>query len=582
MVEDGYVDAWLGGACAPMGNAARWRAMAPLAGVTACLLLAIAIVNPFRELLSADDGWAYARSVQHLVSTGEYRLDAWSAANSPVQIYLAAALSKIFGYSVSLTRLATLGMLAVGLASFYGLAREFRAARWASFAATLALLASPLVLLLSFTFNTDVTFMGFMLAALFLYVRGVRRGSDALVFLGSIAAAGAIGTRQFGLALVGGLLASWILCRRDDRPRLRTMALAAGLPTLAAGWQVLLGLQKPNFTQMVRLYEQRTYLDAPPAALAHELWWRAAMALQYIGISLLPALPLLLVAAVALARQSRRSATRLLLAATLIGSGLCATLLTGSPLTAPPDGPPRRLWPPLGMEWLLQHQLRDLPGLVRPIDLAGLGAAAALGAVALLSSPRLRPIRRNRPETVMVAGTLVCLLGLHLVYVQFNDTYIVPFVPFALLLLAVQYRDSIPVSRSLAAVAPAVALVAILLVSLWIWADFSVGNKLCAAADRLTAAGVAPAEIYGARHWMEYHGAFDDWLAAGHPGYELRPSLRPGFDTFHDPFYAWLETRGERAAYRVQDYPMSAPGWRLIARDSIPFHRGAVYTYQSR
>jgi hypothetical protein len=57
--------------------------------------------------------------------------------------------------------------------------------------ATLALLASPLVLVLSFTFVSDVQFMGWMLAALFLYVRGLRRGSDVLVFLGSIAAAAA-------------------------------------------------------------------------------------------------------------------------------------------------------------------------------------------------------------------------------------------------------------------------------------------------------------------------------------------------------------------------------------------------------
>ena len=50
----------------------------------------VTIVNPFRELLTHDDGWAYARSVKHLLDTGEYRLDSWAAANMPVQIYLAA------------------------------------------------------------------------------------------------------------------------------------------------------------------------------------------------------------------------------------------------------------------------------------------------------------------------------------------------------------------------------------------------------------------------------------------------------------------------------------------------------------
>ena len=261
----------------------RWRAVVPLVGVGGCVLVAAMIINPFREMMSLDDGWAYARSVEHLLQTGQYRLDAWAAANMPVQIYLAAGLSKIVGYSLSLLRLTTVAMLVVGLASFYGLARELGATRASSSAATVALMASPLVMLLGFTFMSDVQFMGWMLAALFLYVRGLRRRSDALVFVGSIAAVGAIGTRQFGMAIIAGLLLGWILCRRQDRPPLRTLVLAAALPAVAGGWQILHGLQQPNFTQVVRLYEQRVYLGQPPALLADEFLWRAAVVLQYVG-----------------------------------------------------------------------------------------------------------------------------------------------------------------------------------------------------------------------------------------------------------------------------------------------------------
>jgi hypothetical protein len=563
-------------------RAGLWRAIAPLAGVMACLLLAAVIINPFREMLSFDDGWAYARSVEHLLRTGEYRLDAWSAANMPVQIYLAAALSKIFGYSLSLPRLTTVAMLALGLASFYGLARELGAARWASLAATLALLASPLVLLLGFTFMSDVQFLGWMLAALFLYVRGLRRGSDALVFLGSIAAAAAIGTRQFGLVLVGGLLLAWICCRREDRPRLRTMLLAAALPAAAAGWQILLGLQAPNFTQAVRLHEQQVYLGQPPALLAHEFLWRAAIALQYVGISLLPALPLLLGAALVCAGRSRRTAARLVLLAVLIGLALSATLLRGSRLTGPLDERPRGLWRPLGMGWVLLTHLRDHPGFVRPIDFAGLGVGAAFGAVALFSARRLWPIRRNRPETLLLVATPACLLGLHLLYVQFYDSYVVPLVPFTLLLLAVQFRESIPAPR-LAAPSLAVSLATLMLLSLWIRVDFAEQTTLWAAADRLTKAGVPTNQIVVIfALWMNYHGAFDDWLAAGKPGYESGPSEGTGLDPVQGPFWAWQDVRARRAPYRVQKYQWSEPNWQLIARDSyrdFAFKRREVFTY---
>jgi hypothetical protein len=35
-------------------GAGFWRAMAPLAGVAACLLLAAVIINPFREMMSIE------------------------------------------------------------------------------------------------------------------------------------------------------------------------------------------------------------------------------------------------------------------------------------------------------------------------------------------------------------------------------------------------------------------------------------------------------------------------------------------------------------------------------------------------
>jgi hypothetical protein len=214
--------------------------------------------------------------------------------------------------------------------------------------------------------------------------------------------------------------------------------------------------------------------------------------------------------------------------------------------------------------------------------------AAELGAVALCSARRLWPIRRNRPETLLLVATPACLIGLHLLYVQFDDTYIVPFVPFALLLLAVQFRESI--LTPLAAPSLAVSLAMLILLSLWIRADFAAQTTQWAVADRLTKASISPAEIYGERHWMEYHGAFDDWLAAEKPGHEFalprsHAGSKWGVDPFHDAFDAWLPIRGHHAAYHVvQDYPMSESAWRLIACDSyrdFAFRRREVCAYQA-
>jgi hypothetical protein len=268
------------------------------------------------------------------------------------------------------------------------------------------------------------------------------------------------------------------------------------------------------------------------------------------------------------------------LLATLIGLALCAILLIGGPLTG--GDAPRRLWPALGLWWFLTEQMPAK--LFRPLDLAGLAAAAALGAVALVSARKLSPIRRKSPETILLVATGACLFGLHLFYVQLNDTYIVPFIAFALLLLAVECRGTTLTPR-VAAASTAVSLTAILFVSLWIRANFAEQATLWAAAERLMKTGVPVAEIHELGTWGTwpgYRGAFDDWLAAGKPGYELSLD-RVGHDTFHDPFWEWMDARVQSAAYRIQQAPMSEPGWRLIARDTyldLTFQTREVLTYR--
>ena len=190
--------------------------------IVAALLCAIVIVDPVREFMSQDDGWAYARSVEHLLRTGEYRLDAWSAANLPVQIYLAAGLAEMFGYSLSLLRVSTLLLLAAGLAALYGLLRRGSLPAWPATVLTLGFLASPLVLMLSFTFMSDIQFTGWMLIALWLYSRGFESRSARDLLLGSAAAACAIGTRQFGMALIAGVIVAWIVSRDRKSTRLNS------------------------------------------------------------------------------------------------------------------------------------------------------------------------------------------------------------------------------------------------------------------------------------------------------------------------------------------------------------------------
>lgn len=181
----------------------------------------------------------------------------------------------------------------MGLIAFVALLRELNVAPAASILLAMALFAHPLVLMLSFTFMSDVQFTGWLVLALWLYVRGFARHSASTLSLGSAAAACAIGTRQFGLALIVGLVAFWCLPTRSARPPLVQIAVALALPALVTSWQLQAGLTQPNFTQQARLAEQAAFLHVGGPALLKEVGWRLSTITQYLGLLMLPLFPLM-------------------------------------------------------------------------------------------------------------------------------------------------------------------------------------------------------------------------------------------------------------------------------------------------
>lgn len=571
------------------GNVTRDRGVVPdhrasALLVAAAVLAAVLIVDPMREFMSQDDGWAYARSVEYLLRTGEYRLDAWSAANMPVQIYLAAGLAKVFGYSFSLLRISTLLLLVGGLAALYGLLRRGLPA-WPAAALTLGLLASPLVLMLGFTFMSDIQFMSWLLIAMWLYVRGFEAHSDAVVALGSLAAACAIGTRQFGMAVIAGLIVTWFLSRPTTRPPLRRMLWALALPVAVSAWQLQAALAEPNFTQAVRLHEQTQFLTRSLPAMAHELGWRMSTLMQYVGLSLLPVLPLLVSqcwgrarppagietaaaahgrAVTSLGWRSPRL-TILLALATLLG--LLLFSLTSSAVSTRENA--GRVLP---LPWMLPTAFWSYTWLMR-----GFAAAGVLGAFCLLllfwGWQGHRPEWRRSWSALLLGSTGIVLVALHLSYVQLNDTYVVGLLPFTILSIGAALAQRPPAAWVLRLTATW-AIAMLVLLSAWMRGDYNRQQVQWAAADRLAASGVPPRCIGATRHWSEYRGAFDDWLAATHPEFDHRHRDRspapPG--PLHRPFYAWMDTRSSAATYQVtsgSDEPVEA-GWRVIAQ--IPYH----------
>jgi len=553
--------------------------------VIAGLLLAIIVINPFREMLSQDDGFAYARSVRHLLATGKYRLDPWSAANMPVQIYLAAGMSKLIGYSLSLLRCTTLALLAVGLGSFYALLRETSHKSDEASVLTLGLLASPLVLMLAFTFMSDVQFLGWFLLALWLYVRGMRTKSAGIMLFGSLALGFAIGTRQFGIAVIGGLVLSWLLSGRENRPPIRFMLAALVIPLLAAAAQMYVGFRAPNFTQAFRLGEEHHFIARPILALLKEAFWRCIIISQYIGMSVLTALPLVLIPGKSSDKKRPGGRLLILILTILFSAALIAGLSMTSLLThsARPAAQYRTLWEPLQLYWLLPTQLYTMPRVMRILDVCGILGALTLVWTGLRCLQKLRASRQLSSTVTFLMGTYAGLLILHLTYTQLNDTYIVAFIPLGLLIIGERLRDYEP-RKSAWVLSSVFSIILILLTGLWMRGEYSAQQATWTSADTLVHAGVQPDDIYSSDQWAAYHGAYDAWIAAGTPGFGIQPSGNPRiYDPLHDPFNAWMHEREEKADYRIVDSEEGPPprGWQIVATRSYrsaQFEKRFVWT----
>jgi hypothetical protein len=378
------------------------------------------------------------------------------------------------------------------------------------------------------------------------------------LLLGSLAAACAIGTRQFGLILLGGWLLLAIASRSPERPDWKSMAVALAAPGLAAIWQVVTGWHAPNFTQAFRLAEQQAFLALPASRLFAEMAWRLGMMAQYLGVLLLPALPL-----VAMLWRRSAGASRPwqpAVAVLAIGSMLWAWGV-GSDLTARVPSDSR--WVGLPLHWMLPTYLDGHPQAARALNAAGLVMA---GMLAWLLVRRLPSHCRPSPPGWLFIGTAISAVVLHLCYVQFNDTYLIVLLPLALLLMAGCCRQASLTPPSIV-VALVWLMAATLLTALAIRASYNRQQAWWNAGETALSRGTAAPMVAGSRHWAEYHGAFDDWLAAGAPGFTAASATgkRGGDDPLHDPFHRWLALRGWHAPLRVQADDVAPPaGWDVV------------------
>jgi 4-amino-4-deoxy-L-arabinose transferase-like glycosyltransferase len=249
-----------------------------------CLLIAI---PPLRSFPITDD-WIYARSVPRLLDLS-YVPDQASQASALAHIAWGALFSALFGQSFSVLTVSNLVMGLAGVFAFYLLLRQLAVTPgYALFGAAL-LGFNPIYVYLSYSFMTDVTFVVCILLGCLCYVKAAQGYGDRWLWLGSIAAASAYLTRQYGILLApSALLYLW--WSRDWLWR-KAIAITA-IPTLTVVAYTLFEQAQPKTLMAMTASDVISYilqhpLDFAVARLQHDVW-----ILYTVGLFLIPVLRL--------------------------------------------------------------------------------------------------------------------------------------------------------------------------------------------------------------------------------------------------------------------------------------------------
>lgn len=295
-----------------------------LLGVFGAYLLA-AVLLPTAAAVAVSDDWVYTRSVETLLREGRLELLDATAATAVFQIFWGTAFAAVLPNVFGALRVATVVFIGLSGLAVYGLALELRLDRSVAALAAAAYLFNPLLFSLSYTFMTDPYSVGLLVISTYYYSRLLRGGRIGRLAtrVGAAVAALAVLQRAHGVLIPMAVVAFLVLTRRmrADAAGARLLLQVTGIP-VAVTVLFFLYLQ---FIHGITSYQQGFVASVLQAGVRDTALLVARLSFieaTYLGLF---ALPVLVVAIPAL----RRVHTRLSAPAWILVAGWWTILVAG-------------------------------------------------------------------------------------------------------------------------------------------------------------------------------------------------------------------------------------------------------------
>ncbi len=511
-----------------------------------------------------NDDWAYAWSVRHYLETGALRISEWASAAAVLQVYWGALFAKLSGgFSFAALHISTLAFSVVSPLALCWLLRRLEVERAGAALAAVTLVSNPIFLHLSYTFMTDVFYLGFLLVSLALYVDGIERESARSLWLASIAAAAAFLCRQLGLSIP--LAAAIVLLLRGGRVALRPALRATLIPFAVFAAYTLWLTQIHGVTWAFELQVvQNSLPNLLRGSALRAFPLQLLYAWLYLGIFALPILVAALVSEPLAANRTRGLLVPFAAWALLcIGATWYAHHATG---TGMPYLPGVIVRDGIGGVTIGGEKPRVTPDWVFVV--VAMVAPAAGAAIAALWTDALANLRRElagRGAVVLLASLFMAALTAPMV--KLWDEYLLVFLPASLYL--VLRETSISLRGWVAGSLVCAAMLAYALSEqaeyvAWNEARWELGNQLIDA-------GAAPEAINGGFEWVgwyDFEKALPISIATGH-----------GDDLFHwasvlsDRYYMAFQPLGVEAGLSkvagvVSYHSRFGPGGEIFALEA--------------
>ena len=196
--------------------------------IISSLWVLAALLVDYRGNFPLNDDWSYGIAVQRLVEEGVYDPTAWTSMSLLSQVLWGSLFSYLFGFSFEMLRLSTLSLSLLTLFGVYLIARQLNASGKVALFSTLLLAFNPVYLALSYTFMTDVPFMGFSTLALLFSLRYLNNESVFTLVIATAFATLAVLCRQTGLYVPIALALS-VLYKYGCRSKALLVAAVPGM-----------------------------------------------------------------------------------------------------------------------------------------------------------------------------------------------------------------------------------------------------------------------------------------------------------------------------------------------------------------